>query len=156
MVKAMTRTAFIFAVICFAVCVQAIEGKKDKVVFVCEHGSAKSVVAAAHFNRIAAEQNLNFFAISRGTNPDAEVPSNVSAGLKKDGIDLPVEKPKLLSLQDAKKAVRIVTFCELPKEYSRINVENWDDVPPISEDYERSRNEIVKRIEELTKQLSRR
>jgi len=27
--------------------------EKQTVVFVCEHGSAKSVIAAAHFNRIA-------------------------------------------------------------------------------------------------------
>ena len=30
------------------------------IVFVCEHGSAKSVVAAAHFNRLAAEARLPY------------------------------------------------------------------------------------------------
>ncbi len=43
------------------------------ILFVCEHGSAKSVVAAAHFNRIAAARGLPFRAISRGTVPDAEM-----------------------------------------------------------------------------------
>src|SRR5688572_249911 len=43
------------------------------VLFVCEHGSAKSVVAAAHFNRIAADRGLPFRAISRGTAPDPEM-----------------------------------------------------------------------------------
>ena len=43
------------------------------ILFVCEHGSAKSVVAAAHFNRIAAARGLPFRAISRGTVPDVEM-----------------------------------------------------------------------------------
>ena len=33
------------------------------VVFVCEHGAAKSVVAAAHFNRMARERGLAVRAI---------------------------------------------------------------------------------------------
>ena len=37
------------------------------ILFVCEHGSAKSVVAAAHFNQIATARGLPFRAISRGT-----------------------------------------------------------------------------------------
>lgn len=43
------------------------------VLFVCEHGSAKSVVAAAHFNRLAEQRGLPFHAISRGTAPDEEM-----------------------------------------------------------------------------------
>ena len=34
------------------------------VLFICEHGSAKSVVAAAHFNQIAADRGLPYRAIS--------------------------------------------------------------------------------------------
>jgi len=37
------------------------------VVFVCEHGSAKNVIAAAYFNKLAKEQNLKMQAVSRGT-----------------------------------------------------------------------------------------
>ena len=39
------------------------------VVFVCEHGAAKSVVATAYFNKLAAERNLPFRATFRGTVP---------------------------------------------------------------------------------------
>jgi hypothetical protein len=35
------------------------------VTFVCEHGVAKSVIAAAHFNRLAAAANLNYRAVAR-------------------------------------------------------------------------------------------
>ena len=43
------------------------------VLFVCEHGSTKSTVAAAHFNKLAGERGLKLRAVSRGTNPDEEV-----------------------------------------------------------------------------------
>jgi protein-tyrosine-phosphatase len=52
------------------------------VVFVCEHGSAKSVVAAANFNRLAGERGLGLRAVSRGTDPDAEIAPNAEAGLR--------------------------------------------------------------------------
>ena len=42
----------------------------NTVLFVCEHGAAKSVIAAAYFNQLASEKNLDVRAIERGTNPD--------------------------------------------------------------------------------------
>jgi protein-tyrosine-phosphatase len=40
------------------------------IIFVCEHGAAKSVIAAAYFNRFAEQRGLNLRAAARGTNPD--------------------------------------------------------------------------------------
>ena len=40
------------------------------IVFVCLHGSVKSVMAAAHFNRIAKERQLPFVAVARGVDPE--------------------------------------------------------------------------------------
>ena len=81
------------------------------VVFVCEHGAAKSVVAAAQFNQMAAERGLPFRAISRGTAPDATVPSRVTEGLKRDGLRLPEGfTPTALSGTDMAQAIRIVSF----------------------------------------------
>ena len=39
------------------------------VVFVCEHGAAKSVIATAYFNKLAAERGLPYRATFRGTTP---------------------------------------------------------------------------------------
>ena len=30
------------------------------IIFVCEHGAAKSIIAAAYFNKYARERNLRF------------------------------------------------------------------------------------------------
>ncbi len=125
------------------------------VLFVCEHGSAKSTVAAAHFNKLAQERNLNFRATSRGTNPDAEYPANVSANLRSDGLAVEEPIPKNLSREDIANAERIVTFCDLPTEYPEdLPVDDWSDVPPISADYGKSRDEIVSRINQLLDNLS--
>src|SRR5215467_9813815 len=71
--------------------------KPETVVFVCEHGSAKSVIAAAHFNRLAAEKGLPYRAIARGTKPDDVVAPAVKAGLASDGLDVSNWKPALVA-----------------------------------------------------------
>lgn len=48
---------------------------KPMIVFVCEHGSAKSVIAASEFERMAKKEGLAVNILARGTNPDAEIPA---------------------------------------------------------------------------------
>jgi len=123
------------------------------VLFVCEHGSAKSVVAVAHFNRLAAERGLKIRAVSRGTVPDQEMAPPAVAGLRGDGLAPAEAKPALLDQSDLDAAVRVVTFCELPPELkSAVPVERWE-VPPVSVDYAASRTALVERIEKLLREL---
>jgi arsenate reductase len=125
---------------------------KSTVVFVCEHGSAKSVVAAAYFNHIAQQQALNLHAISRGTTPDLQTSPAVVEGLRKDQIGSPHAKPMKLTSAEASSALKVVTFCELSHEIKTENIEHWE-VPPISEDYSKSRDAIVKKVQELIQRL---
>src|SRR6266851_8139621 len=83
---------------------------KLTVVFVCEHGSAKSIIAAAEFERMAKENGLDLNILARGANPDAEIPKLVRDGLKADGFDLGDFKPTRVSEKDLKGAVKIVSF----------------------------------------------
>ena len=124
------------------------------VVFVCEHGSAKSVLAAAHFNALAKRRGLRLRAISRGTNPDQEIAAPVAKGLRADGLKVGVEKPARLSPEDASGAIRVVAFCPLPKGYfGSVPIEEWKDVPSTSEDYGKARDNIVERIKHLLDEL---
>jgi protein-tyrosine-phosphatase len=120
------------------------------VLFVCEHGSAKSVLAAAHFNKLAREKRISVRAISRGTDPDDEIPSNVWKGLEADGL-IPAEaKPRLLREEDVSGAIRVITFCDLPQNIkTRSAIVSSGDVPPVSEDYCNARDEISKRAGKL-------
>ena len=49
---------------------QAATKARPRVLFVCLHGAAKSVVGAAHFRRLAAERGLTIDAVAAGTEPD--------------------------------------------------------------------------------------
>ena len=130
--------------------------QERQVVFVCEHGSAKSVVAAAHFNRLARERQTALRAVSRGTNPDDEVAPNAARGLAADGLALDGRVPQRLSATDVEAALRVVAFCPLPGGYGGSEaIEIWDGVPPVSEDYERARDAILERVVQLLDELER-
>ena len=88
-----------------------------KILFVCEHGAAKSIIAAAYFNKMAREKNLSLTAIARGTHPDAEISPKTIAGLREDGLTPTESLPTKLSLADVESIQGIVSFCELPEEY---------------------------------------
>lgn len=124
-------------------------------VFVCEHGSAKSVVAAAHFNKLARERNLKLRAIARGTTPDEEIAPKAASGLQADGLTAGEQTPKKISKEDVAGAVRVVAFCEIPKDYYKaVPVERWNDIPLVSEDYKKARDAMVERIRHLLDELT--
>ena len=127
------------------------------VVFVCEHGSAKSVIAAAHFNRIAESKGLPYRAVSRGVHTDAEVPENIRSGLLADGFKGDPAKPKLVADEDIGTAARVMTLgCELPKGSvaSTEKITDWSNLPAVSNGYSAARKAIVDRVEKLTKELA--
>ena len=125
------------------------------IVFVCEHGAAKSILAAAHFNKLAGEKGLNLQAVARGTNPDQALSPIAVAGLHKDGLAPTESVPRKLSLADVESGQQVVTFCEVPVEYhEKAVIERWDGVSPVSENYEQARDAILERINKLINTLS--
>jgi arsenate reductase (thioredoxin) len=123
------------------------------VLFVCEHGAAKSVVAAAHFNRIAAEKGLAVRAIARGTDPDAEMNPLAVKGLAADGLPLS-GKPQRVTADEVRSARRAVALgCDLSKVAPGAKVEHWDDVPPMGQDYAKSRDVMLGHIRRLLAEL---
>ena len=124
--------------------------KDPIIIFVCEHGAAKSIIAAAYFNKLAEEASSKIRAIARGTHPDPELSPKTVAGLRADGLTPTETIPQQLSPADIENAQKIVTFCELPPEYqNKVAIQRWDDVPPVSENYEAARDEIIKRLKQL-------
>ncbi len=65
----------LLAAIGFAVASQStsVARTTPAVMFVCEHGAAKSVIATAYFNKLAAERGLPYRATFRGTTPQDEL-----------------------------------------------------------------------------------
>src|SRR5262245_2097473 len=58
----------------------------ERIVFVCPHGAAKSVIAAAYCQQLADQWGVALHATSAGTEPDAEVSPAVVALLRTEGI----------------------------------------------------------------------
>lgn len=69
--RVLTLSACLFCLVPLWAKSSKASGGKPTVVFVCEHGSAKSVIAAAEFKRMAKEKGLDLNILARGTNPDA-------------------------------------------------------------------------------------
>ena len=161
MKKIVTYPIVLIAIVVFSLSVngQAQDAVKETeqtpvIIFVCEHGAAKSILSAAIFNKLAGERRLNIRAIARGTNPDPEISPKVAAGLRADGLASSESAPKKISKADLVGARHVITFCTLPDDYSgSIRVENWDEVLPAIEDYDKARDRLVERINRLLEEL---
>ena len=127
------------------------------VVFVCEHGAAKSVIATAYFNKIAAERGLRARATYRGVNPQADLSVNAMKGLKEDGLSVEEHKPALINQSDVDRATVIFAIgCTLPSNATASGkAGSWDDVPD-DRGYGPTRDAIKRHVEELVDQLLKR
>ena len=124
--------------------------RQPVIIFVCEHGAAKSILAAAHFNRLASELGSELRAIARGTHPDQELSPQTVKGLSSDGLEPTESAPQKLTEADFGSAQQIVTFCELTADIPpNLRVEHWTEIPPVSENYEKAREAILERIRRL-------
>lgn len=125
------------------------------VLFVCEHGSVKSLLAKLLFERAAAREGLRVAAVSRATAPDSEVPAWMRAALERDGFDLGPWKPTAVTEADARSARATVAFdVSLPAGID-VPIEHWDGLPAVSKDYAVGRDAIGARVDQLVAELCR-
>ena len=124
------------------------------VVFVCEHGAAKSVIATAYFNKIAAERGLRARAIYRGVNPQADLSVSALKGLRDDGLTTPELKPSAIAPADVDAATVIFAIgCTLPSNATASGkAGTWDDVPE-DKGYGATRDAIKRHVERLVDDL---
>ena len=127
------------------------------IVFVCEHGAAKSVIATAYFNKMAAERGLPYRAEFRGTDPQEALSVRAVAGLKADGVAIPSGAPTKIGAADIAKATHIFAIgCTLPAAaVSSGKSQDWSDVPE-DKGYEGQRDAIVRHVKALLDDLQRR
>jgi protein-tyrosine-phosphatase len=126
------------------------------VVFVCEHGSVKSLIAASYFNQRAQAKGLKVRAIARGVAPEPTVPPAVLDGLRAAGIDVSEYRPRLLSDADIRGATLIVSFDEdiSSAVAGQARYLQWDNLPGVLSDYPRGKTAIVKKVDVLVGELA--
>ena len=124
------------------------------VLFICEHGYAKSLVAALHCERLAAARGIAVRALSRGVDPGARVPAGIAAGLAADGFDVSAFVPSRASSEEINRAAHVVLIAVDVDVSARAGpVTRWDDISPLSENYARARGEIVARLNILLDEM---
>ena len=126
---------------------------RPRVLFVCLHGAAKSVVAAAHFRRLATARGLAIDATAAGTEPDPELGPAAVKGLAGEGLSATPSRPRPVTVHDLDTATRVVSFgCEVaPAKGQR--VDQWE-VPAVSDGYAAARDRIVANVERLVAELA--
>lgn len=132
------------------------QGTAPQVVFVCEHGAAKSLIATAYFNKLAAERGLTDRATFRGVAPQDDLSTRAVAGLKADGLLIPTGRPTALGSGDLAGATHVFAIgCTLPSAAKASGkASSWDDVPD-DQGYEAMRDAIVRHVQELVASIRR-
>lgn len=124
--------------------------RSSQVVFVCEHGAAKSLIATAYFNKLAAERGLTARATFRGVDPQDALSVRAVAGLKEDGLPIPDARPTAINAADVTAATHIFAIgCSLPASATQSGkTSSWDDVPD-DQGYGPMRDAIVRHVRAL-------
>ena len=109
-----------------------------KILFLCAHGGAKSVIAASYYNRLA---NGDEATSAASEEPYDAVPEPVADFLEREGFDVRGFVPHRVTDEERQRATRVV------------DIEQLAGVPKASEDLEGSVAAIRRHVEELVKEL---
>jgi protein-tyrosine-phosphatase len=129
------------------------------ILFVCEHGSIKSLIAASLFNATARERNVPFRGIARGVTPDPSIPPAIADALKREGFEVRRFKPTAVTTADAKRASHIVAIdvdLSAVTRDARASLEHWDDVPAASTNYAAAHAALKRHVDSLLDRLQSR
>lgn len=128
---------------------------KPTVLFLCPHGAAKSIIAAAYCQRAAGQHGLSLRATSAGTEPEPEVSPAVLAALRAEGLDVSEDRPRRVRRKELEAAWRVVSMgCDLEGLLpSHGRVDRWDDVPSPSQALPAACSAIRSRVERLLQEL---
>lgn len=129
--------------------------RDQAVLFVCEHGAAKSVLAAELLSERVAALDLPVSVRSAGVEPDARVSDRLFELFPERAWKLASQRPSVVSVGDVEDASIVVTFnlgAEALPGSPRRRL-SWDDVPPVSDDPVAAAAAIERHLDELVEAL---
>jgi protein-tyrosine-phosphatase len=131
-----------------------------QVLFVCQHGNVKSLMAASYFNQMAQQRGLSVRAVARGSAPNSNtVPLPIAQSLRSEGFDVSEFHPSAVTASDVSVSQRVVTIgTTLPGDAQppASKLEAWNDVPPADTDFGATRGSLKGHIDKLLDEMSRR
>ncbi|MCE9603124.1 MAG: hypothetical protein K8S21_13045 [Gemmatimonadetes bacterium] len=136
---------------------RAAPAPQGTVLFICEHGTVKSLLAKLLFDEYAAQIGLPMRAESRGTAIDSAVPPWMLAKLSASDLMPGSFTPRALAAQDLAAASFVVSFdlAGAVVAGARAPRARWDSLPPASQQFEASRDAIRARVHALVDSLDR-
>lgn len=122
-----------------------------RVLFLCPHGAAKSVIASAILNDLARRGHLEITSSSAGTEPDDEISSIAVDALLAHQLPVPDGPPQLVTRQLIERADVVVSLgCSIDKLPTRPGRWiDWSDAPAASEDVDALCELLTNRLETL-------
>ncbi len=121
-----------------------------RVLYLCPHGAAKSVIAAALTRDLAQRLGVDVAAINAGTEPDDELNPIAMDALDARDLNYP-DQPRMVESADIEAADLVVTLgCDvedLPAVPSTLI--DWSDVPDASSDVDQLISILEQRIAKL-------
>lgn len=131
--------------------------RAQQVLFVCEHGAAKSVFAGSYFNAVAQREGLNARAVARGVDPDENIVERIRAEADAAGFPLCAARPVQLTRDDVTLADVVVAFdLQSPELETQGPHESWDGLPSLKQEFERGRAAIMSRVDALVAEMKAR
>lgn len=120
------------------------------ILFLCQHGGAKSVIAASYFNRAG----LPYRAVAAAAEePYDAVPAVVVELLEREGFDVGGFKPRHVEAGEVDAAMKVIGIdCDV----RGVVTDRWDDVPKVSEDLEGAAAAIRRHVDALVAELRER
>jgi len=79
------------------------------ILFLCPHNAAKSVMAAAYYQRLAGQHGLELHVTSAGTEPGPVI-SPVAELLRKEGFGVANYRPRGVSREELAAAFRVISM----------------------------------------------
>lgn len=155
------RLRYLSILSALVVCGQHVDAQKASLadvkpmLFVCEHGTVRSLIAKVLFEEYAAEVGLNMRAVSHGTRADSLVPPWLLQSFATDHVQLGSWRPQMLLPNDLTNASYVVSF-DVPAAATagaRVPRAQWDSLPSVSKDYAIGRDAIKVRVHRLVDSL---
>jgi protein-tyrosine-phosphatase len=125
------------------------------ILFLCPHSAAKSILAVAYCQYLAAQCGLEVHVTSAGTEPDATASPAVVALLRAEGLDVAHHRPRHVTREELGAAPRVISLgCDI-SHLAPLGwlVEHWDDVPSPSQHLALARDVIYTHVERLVLEL---
>ncbi len=127
-----------------------------RVLFICPHGAAKSVLASSYFQQMAKDRGLNVHVDFAGTEPDPQLSPKAVERLNARGYTPPSGSPRKVTREELASADLVISIgCKvdgLAPESAKVR--HWDDVPSPSEDFDRADDAILERVTQLVAELA--